>query len=144
MQLFIRSINGKFITLNVSQYNSIQEIKELINFENCGLEIEEKILTEGNLEDYQITENSIIDLFEIDDGGKKKKRKKKSFVSKKRIPHTRKKEKLKVLKLFKINKDGSVENQRKPCPHCPGAFLAKHKDGRLYCGSCHYTENKDK
>ena len=59
------------------------------------------------------------------------KRKKKNFVSKKRVPHTRKKEKLKVLKLFKIGKDGSVEPQRQECPKCKGCFLAKHKDGRL-------------
>ena len=37
-------------------------------------------------------------------------------------------------------KGGKVERKRKPCPRCgAGVFLAEHK-GRLFCGSCHYTE----
>ena len=73
------------------------------------------------------------------EGGKKKKRKKKNFVSKKRVPHVRAKAPLKLLKLFKVQKDGSVEPLRKVCENCAGSFVAKHKDGRLYCGCCHAT-----
>lgn len=30
--------------------------------------------------------------------------------------------------------------KKKSCPRCgPGTFLAGHK-GRVYCGTCHYTE----
>ena len=75
------------------------------------------------------------------EGGKKKKRKKKAFTTKKRVPHTRKKEKLKMLKLFTV-KDGNAEAKRAICPNCPGCFLAKHKDGRLYCGNCHTNQAK--
>ncbi len=41
--------------------------------------------------------------------------------------------------LYKIEGD-KISRARKSCPRCgAGTFLANHK-GRLYCGSCHYTE----
>ena len=126
MQVFVRTITGKFLTLEVSAGTTIEELRELTGLQLMG----------------SVFENAVLEMFEEDDGGKKKKRKKKNFVSKKRVPHTRKKEKLKVLKLFKIAKDGTVEAQRAECPNCKGCFLAKHKDGRQYCGNCHYTINK--
>jgi len=131
MQVFIKTLTGKVVVLEVSSENCYEEIKQVAGDS-------EFVFPE------HLTENAIIDLFEIDDGGKKKKRKKKNFVSKKRVPHTRKKEKLKLLKLFKISKDGTVEFGRQMCPHCKGSFMAKHKDGRLYCGSCHHTILKAK
>ena len=127
MQVFIRTLAGKFLNVEVPEGASIEDLRQL-----TGLNIEGTVF-----------ENAVLEQFEEDDGGKKKKRKKKNFVSKKRVPHTRKKEKLKVLKLFKIGKDGSVEPQRQECPKCKGCFLAKHKDGRLYCGNCHETLGKD-
>ena len=127
MQVFIRTLAGKFLTVEVPMGASIEELRQL-----TGLNIEGTVF-----------ENAVLEQFEEDDGGKKKKRKKKNFVSKKRVPHTRKKEKLKVLKLFKIGKDGSVEANHEECPKCKGCFLAKHKgDGRLYCGNCHETLDK--
>ena len=126
MQVFVRTLSGKFLTVEVPAGASIEELRELTGLQLMGT----------------VFENAVLDLFEEDDGGKKKKRKKKNFVSKKRVPHTRKKEKLKVLKLFKIGKDGSVEAQREECPNCKGCFLAKHKDGRKYCGNCHTTLDK--
>jgi small subunit ribosomal protein S27Ae len=126
MQIFIRTLSGKFLTIEVPMGSSIEELREL-----TGLNVEGTIF-----------ENAVLQQFEEEDGGKKKKRKKKTFVSKKRVPHTRKKEKLKVLKLFKIGKDGSVEPLRQECSKCKGCFLAKHKDGRLYCGNCHETLTK--
>ncbi|EAY03688.1 ribosomal protein S27a, putative [Trichomonas vaginalis G3] len=127
MQVFVRSLSGKFLTLEVPEGLTLEELKAFTDLELAGA----------------VFENAVLDEFEVDDGGKKKKRKKKNFVSKKRVPHQRKKEKLKILKLFKIGKDGSVEAQRKECPHCKGCFLAKHKDGRQYCGNCHYTVDKE-
>jgi small subunit ribosomal protein S27Ae len=39
-------------------------------------------------------------------------------------------------------KGGKLSRDRS-CPKCgPGIFLAKHKDGRVYCGKCHYSELK--
>ena len=126
MQVFIRTLSGKFLTIEVPAGASLEEVRELTGIQLMG----------------SVFENAVLDQFEEDDGGKKKKRKKKNFVSKKRVPHTRKKEKLKILKLFKIGKDGSVEPTREECPQCKGCFLAQHKDGRKYCGNCHKTVDK--
>jgi small subunit ribosomal protein S27Ae len=43
-------------------------------------------------------------------------------------------------KHYKI--DGASLKRDKHCPRCgPGVFLAlSKKDGREYCGKCHYTE----
>ena len=81
----------------------------------------------------------LADFAEGEDGGKKKKRKKKVYQTKKRVPHTRKKVPMKMLKLFDVSKDGEVVAKRQECTDCPGSFMAKHKDGRLYCGRCHKT-----
>ena len=126
MQVFVRTLSGKFLTVEVPAGASIEELRELTGLQLMG----------------SVFENAVLEQFEEDDGGKKKKRKKKNFVSKKRVPHTRKKEKLKILKLFKIGKDGSVEPTREECPQCKGCFLAQHKDGRKYCGNCHKTVDK--
>ena len=126
MQLIIHTLSGKYITVTVPDGATLEEVRMFTGLELMG----------------NVFENAVLNQFEEDDGGKKKKRKKKNFVSKKRVPHTRKKEKLKILKLFKIGKDGSVEPQREECPNCKGCFLAKHKDGRKYCGNCHTTLDK--
>ena len=126
MQVFVRTLAGKVLTFEVPSDSSVEDIQALTGLNVFG----------------EVAENAVLDLFEEDDGGKKKKRKKKNFVSKKRVPHTRKKEKMKVLKLFKIGKDGAVEPARQICKDCQ-CFMAKHKDGRLYCGNCHLTIMKD-
>ena len=142
MQLFVKNVAGKQICLNVSAADKIEEIKSMLETDGflvyAGMELENGM----SLADYEITEDSVLYDLPDCDGGKKKKRKKKSFSSKKRVPHTRKKETLKLLKLFKIGKDGSVEPQRKECENCKGSFMARHKDGRLYCGNCHLTITK--
>ncbi|KAH0792859.1 Ubiquitin-40S ribosomal protein S27a [Histomonas meleagridis] len=142
MQIFLKTLDGRFISLDVESSDSIENIKAMADVNGLLVFGGKELNDEFSLADYSIVEDSILyDLPEVD-GGKKKKRKKKSFTTKKRVPHTRKKEKMKLLKLFKIGKDGSVEPQRKECENCKGCFMAKHKDGRLYCGNCHLTITK--
>jgi ubiquitin-small subunit ribosomal protein S27Ae len=47
--------------------------------------------------------------------------------------------------LYKVEGD-SLKREGKFCPRCgAGIFLSESKkDGRLYCGKCHYTEFVDK
>ena len=142
MQIFLKTLDGRFISLDVEPSETIENIKAMAQVNGLLVFGGKEMNDEFSLADYSIVEDSILyDLPEVD-GGKKKKRKKKSFTTKKRVPHTRKKEKMKLLKLFKIGKDGSVEPQRKECENCKGCFMAKHKDGRLYCGNCHLTITK--
>ena len=121
MQVIVQTISGKHLVLDVE---SMDEVASLVAI-NDGIA---NFRIESDL-------HLVIDA----EGGKKKKRKKKAFTTKKRVPHTRKKEKLKLLKLFKVKGD-SVEALRQVCPNCPGSFMAKHKDGRLYCGNCHTNQ----
>ena len=141
MRLFVKTPSGT-LSLDVESTCKVEEIKSILNTDGV-LVFSGEELTEGySLQDYSVEEDSILYDIPECDGGKKKKRKKKSFTTKKRVPHTRKKEKMKLLKLFKIGKDGSIEPQRKECENCKGCFMARHKDGRLYCGNCHLTITK--
>ena len=72
-------------------------------------------------------------------GGKK--HKKKTYTTPKKKDHVKRKEKLAVLKFYKIDSAGKVTALRRECsnPMCgPGTFMAQHKD-RQYCGKCHTT-----
>ena len=69
--------------------------------------------------------------------GKKKKQQNKKVKKK----HVRKKEKLRILKYYKIDGE-KVARLNKMCEVCPpGTFLADHAD-RLYCGRCRSTYTK--
>ncbi|KAH0791756.1 Ubiquitin-40S ribosomal protein S27a [Histomonas meleagridis] len=141
MKLFVKT-PSRTISLEVEATTKVEEIKSILSTDGVLVFGGEELVEGYSLQDYEIIEDSILYDIPECDGGKKKKRKKKSFTTKKRVPHTRKKEKMKLLKLFKIGKDGSVEPQRKECENCKGCFMAKHKDGRLYCGNCHLTITK--
>ncbi len=63
------------------------------------------------------------------------------YTKPKKVKKTHKKEKLAVLKKYKVEKDGKVKRTRKECPseQCgPGIFMATMPD-RHYCGKCHLT-----
>jgi len=57
--------------------------------------------------------------------------------TRKKHPNVKKSEKYAV-------KGEEIKRKNKFCPKCgPGIFLAEHKN-RHYCGTCSYTEWKDK
>ena len=83
-------------------------------------------------------DSTVVAVAPVDGAGKDKKRKKKAKKTPKVQPHVHKKDKLGLLKLYKVTGD-KVDSLRDYCPHCgAGVRLAKHKD-RVHCGRCGFA-----
>nr|CAH7754993.1 unnamed protein product [Callosobruchus chinensis] len=66
---------------------------------------------------------------------------KKGCSTPKKIKHKKKKVKLAVLKIYKVDENGKIHRLRRECPgeQCgAGVFIAATED-RHYCGRCGYT-----
>merc|ERR1712032_1013907 len=138
MHIFVKTLTGKSLSLNVEPTSEISEINNQIET-LMGVPSEEQILINngerltGNLIDSGLTEESQIYMVVDIEGGKKKKKKK--VVAKKKKKHVHKKVKLAVLKYYKVDGDKVVRLKQQTNY---GAFLADHAN-RLYCGRTHVT-----
>merc|ERR1712032_1749501 len=138
MHIFVKTLTGKSLSLNVEPTSEISEINNQIET-LMGVPSEEQILISngerltGNLIDSGLTEESQIYMV-VDIEGEKKKKKKK-VVAKKKKKHVHKKVKLAVLKYYKVDGDKVVRLKQQTNY---GTFLADHAN-RLYCGRTHVT-----
>ncbi|KAI8078090.1 ribosomal protein S27a-domain-containing protein [Gilbertella persicaria] len=133
MQVFVKSLQGNTLALDVSTNSSVAAVKAMIQ-EREGLPVDAQLLSfagkplvDGELALYGIANNNTLNLnAELLGGGKK--RKKKTYTTPRRSSTS-------------VDESGKVTRLRRECPNATcgaGVFMAKHKD-RQYCGKCHLT-----
>jgi len=144
MQIFVKGLST--VVLQVEPGYSIGQIKSLIQERGVATDDQHLVFAGQPLDDlallseYNVSEESTIELVPTLLGGAKK-RKKKNYTTPKKNKHKKKKVKLSVLKYYKVDENGKITRLRRECPNkdCgAGVFMASHFD-RQYCGKCCLT-----
>ena len=148
MQIFVNGLCGKTAAVEVEGSTSVSTLRTEVAA-SAGLNAEDVRLIFGGLSMSDnvtlaacgiVEESTVFATMSMDGGAKK--RKKKVFATAKKIKHKHRKNKMGILKCYKVEADGTVTRVLQQCPHelCgAGSFMAKHYN-RHYCGKCSMTQ----